>query len=83
MGSPESEAGRYEWEHPQHAVELTEGFWLGDTPCTQELWEELTGENPSRFKSPRRPAERVSWDDCQTFLETPDLLTYPYSEMSG
>jgi formylglycine-generating enzyme required for sulfatase activity len=27
------------------------------------------GENPSRFQSPRRPGERVSWEDCQRFLE--------------
>jgi formylglycine-generating enzyme required for sulfatase activity len=24
--------------------------------------------NPSRFKSPRRPVERASWDTVQTFL---------------
>lgn len=28
------------------------------------------GENPSRFVSPQRPVERVSWEDCQRFLET-------------
>ncbi len=38
MGSPESEAGRKSWEGPRHRVTLTEGFWLADTPCTQELW---------------------------------------------
>lgn len=78
MGSPESEAGRYEWEGPRHEVELTEGFWLADTPCTQELWQEVMGQNPSRFKSLRRPVEQVSFNDCQKFLETlnarqPDL----------
>ncbi len=70
MGSPESEAGRYEREGPRHQVELTEGYWLADTPCTQALWQEVTGENPSRFQSPRRPVELVSWEDCQSFLET-------------
>ncbi len=70
MGSPESEAGRYEAEGPRHEVELTEGFWLADTPCTQELWQEVTGDNPSRFKSLNRPVDQVSWDDCQSFLET-------------
>ena len=70
MGSPESEAGRFDDEGPRHLVELSEGFWLADTPCTQELWQEVTGENPSRFRSPRRPVEQVSWDDCQRFLAT-------------
>jgi formylglycine-generating enzyme required for sulfatase activity len=70
LGSPESEAGRFEWEGPRHEVELNEGFWLADTPCTQELWQEVMGGNASRFKSARRPVESVSWDDCQSFLET-------------
>ncbi len=70
MGSPESEPGRYDREGPRHEVELTEGYWLADTPCTQELWQEVTAENPSDFKSPARPVEQASWDDCQGFLET-------------
>lgn len=68
MGSPEDEDGRESWEGPQHEVRLTEGFWLADTPCTQALWQEVTGENPSEYRSPDRPVEQVSWDDCQEFL---------------
>ncbi len=70
MGSPETEAGRWDGEGSQHEVTLTRGFWLGDTPCTQALWQAVVGENPSRFQSPDRPVEKVSWDDCQKFLET-------------
>ncbi|MEM9456959.1 MAG: formylglycine-generating enzyme family protein [Myxococcota bacterium] len=68
MGSPESEPGRWEDEGPQHEVTLTQGFWLADTPCTQDLWQAVMDENPSRFRSPRRPVEQVSWDDVQRFL---------------
>jgi formylglycine-generating enzyme required for sulfatase activity len=50
-------------------VTLSEGYWLGETPCTQALWVAVMGKNPSRFKSPDRPVEQVSWDDCQRFLE--------------
>ncbi|MFO0610138.1 MAG: bifunctional serine/threonine-protein kinase/formylglycine-generating enzyme family protein [Polyangiales bacterium] len=67
MGSPEGEPGRFEWEGPQHEVTLTEGFWLGETPVTQALWEAVMGENPSRFKGAERPVEQVIWDDCQRF----------------
>jgi formylglycine-generating enzyme required for sulfatase activity len=68
MGSPEGEAGRFEDEGPRHEVELASGYWMGETPVTQTLWEAVMGSNPSRFQSPDRPVERVSWDDCQEFL---------------
>jgi formylglycine-generating enzyme required for sulfatase activity len=68
MGSPVDEEGRFEDEGPQHEVRLAEGFWLFDTPCTQELWEAVTGENPAQFKSPTRPVEQVSFEDVQRFI---------------
>ena len=69
MGSPENEPGRLEWEGPQHEVTISEGYFLAESPCTQALWEAVMDENPSRFPSPERPVECVSWDDCQRFLE--------------
>ncbi|MCP3956415.1 MAG: formylglycine-generating enzyme family protein [bacterium] len=69
MGSPETEAGRWDDESPRHEVVLTRGFWLGETPCTQALWRAVTGEDPSRFKSPDRPVEQVSWEDCRAFCD--------------
>jgi len=70
MGSPESELGRLS-DELLHSVVLTNGYWLGDTACTQELWEAVMGGNPSRFAGPghdRRPVETVSWTDCHEFL---------------
>lgn len=67
MGSPEGEAGRYAYEGPRHEVLLTRGFWLGETPVTQQLWQAVTGQNPSRFVSARRPVEQVSWEYAQRF----------------
>ncbi|HMR79894.1 MAG TPA: formylglycine-generating enzyme family protein, partial [Polyangiaceae bacterium] len=70
MGSPENEPGRYDAEGPRHLVTLTEGYWLFDTPCTQALWKAVMGSNnQSRFKSPTRPVETVSWHDVQDFLK--------------
>ncbi len=68
MGSPASEAGHNN-DEAQHEVSLSQGFWLFDTPVTQALWQAVMGENPSYFKSPNRPVEQVSWDDCQTFID--------------
>ncbi len=69
MGSPEDEPGRYDWEQPPHLVDIKAGFWLGETPCTQAFWlAVMGGKNPSRFQTPDRPVEQVSWEDCQEFL---------------
>jgi formylglycine-generating enzyme required for sulfatase activity len=68
MGSPEDEEGRWDDEGPRHEVTLSSGFWLAEMPCTQALWETVTGENPSRFQSPARPVELVSFEDIERFL---------------
>ena len=69
MGSPEDEPGRRENEGPPHPVYISRGFWFFDTPCTQSLWQAVMGDNPSRFQSPDRPVEGVSWDGVARFLE--------------
>jgi len=68
MGSPEGEAGRFDWEGPRHEVALTSGYWLGETPVTQALWEAVMGNNPSRFPGAERPVEQVSWHECVGFM---------------
>ncbi len=62
MGSPKSERGRYDNE-TLHQVELTRGFWIAETEVTQEQWQELAGNNPSRFKvcGGSCPVENVNW----------------------
>ncbi len=72
MGSPPKEAGRLDWEGPQRRVLIPRGFWLFDKPCTQALWEAVMGGNPSHFRSPTRPVEQVSWDDCKAFVKRLD-----------
>ncbi len=79
MGSPEGEAGRYgheepDWNERQHEVVLTRGYWLGETPVTQALWEAVMGANPSRFKSADRPVESVSWDASMEFVKRLNAL---------
>ncbi len=69
MGSPETEQGRFDQEGPQHEVTFTKSFWLSETPCTQDLWQAVMGENPSDFQSEQRPVDQVSWWDCRSFLE--------------
>ena len=68
MGSPEGENDRLDSE-TQHRVTLTKGFWMGKYPVTQEQWQSVMGSNPSHFKGAKLPVEKVSWDDCQGFIE--------------
>jgi len=56
-------------EEPVHKVRITKPFYLGKYEVTQEQWEAVMHNNPSRFKGPKNPVEMVSWDDCQKFLE--------------
>ena len=77
MGSPEDETGRFDGEGPRHLVTITQGFWLGEVPCTQALWEVVMGEYPSHFQGEKtqddqdaeRPVEQVSWEECQAFTK--------------
>ena len=50
-------------------MRITKPFYLGKYLVTQEQWEAVMGNNPSNFKGPKNPVEKVSWDDCQEFLE--------------
>ena len=81
MGSPDDETGRYTDEGPQHIVTISRGFWMGETPVTQEQWAAVVNSadsgknsktnlkpNPSRFTgSYNLPVEQVSWEMCVTF----------------
>ena len=61
-------------EKPTHQVTLS-SFSIGQTEVTQELWQAVMGNNPSYFKGPKRPVERVSWNDCQSFIRKLNGLT--------
>lgn len=68
MGSPEGEPGRDSAE-VLHKVELTSGFWMGETEVTQRLYRAVVGENPSQFVGDDLPVDTVSWDEAVSFCE--------------
>ena len=39
MGSPDDEQGRYSDEGLLHEVTISRGYWLGQTPVTQQQWQ--------------------------------------------
>ena len=58
----------YDNEHPVHQVTLS-SYHIGKFEVAQELWQAVMGSNPSYFTGDsQRPVERVSWNDCQTFI---------------
>ena len=65
MGSDKSQQKE---DKPAHKVTITKPFYLGKYEVTQEQWEKVMGSNPSIYRGPKRPVERVNWDDCQSFL---------------
>ncbi len=81
LGSPGTENERDAGNEAEHEF-TSKGFWLGKYAVTQEEWQAVMGNNPSYFSKDgdgkskvlslatgRFPVERVSWVDCQDFLE--------------
>lgn len=61
-------------EEPAHHVTLN-NYMIGKTEVTQELWQAVMKNNPSKFKGITNPVETVSWDDCQDFISKLNTLT--------
>ncbi len=57
-----------------HSVKV-KNFYISPCEVTQALWKAVMGNNPSRFKGETRPVERVSWNDCQLFIDSLNKLT--------
>jgi formylglycine-generating enzyme required for sulfatase activity len=56
-------------EKPRHRVRISESFEMNRYLITQAMWEAVMQENPSHFRGPDRPVERVTWDEAQEFLK--------------
>ncbi len=54
-------------EKPRHKVILTKGFLLSECQVTQDFYESVVNFNPSLYKYPNHPVERVSWHDTVRF----------------
>ena len=68
MGSPDTEEWRRN-DETQHKVRITTAFYLQTTEVTQQQWQAVMGNNPSKFKGDNLPVESVSWDDAVAFCD--------------
>ena len=75
MGAtPEQGSDADKDEKPVHQVTLSD-YYIGETEVTQELWQAVMGNNPSKFKGYNHPVEKVSWKDCQAFIQKLNEVT--------
>jgi formylglycine-generating enzyme required for sulfatase activity len=64
MGSGEDAPAE---ERPAHKVTFRGPFAMAKFEVTQELWQAVMGNNPSKWKGPRNSVELISWDEANAF----------------
>ncbi len=76
MGSSPDERSRSENEWSSHEVTLTKSIYIGRYEVTKGQWIAIMGNDPSEFggDDPNYPVERVSWNDCQEFIQELEQL---------
>ena len=70
----EQGSNAFDNEYPIHQVTL-DNYYIGQTEVTQKLWKSVLGYNPSSHQNDDWPVERVTWPECQHFIEVLNWLT--------
>lgn len=75
MGATPEQGGEAENdEKPAHEVTLSP-YFIGQTEVTQELWQAVMGSNPSAHQDALLPVEKITWNDCNSFVSKLNQMT--------
>jgi hypothetical protein len=71
MGGDNDKDGRFECiEVPKHKVTLTKGCYLGKYPVTQQQYQVVMGDNPSKStKDPNCPVDNIGIDEANEYIQ--------------
>src|ERR1022692_101382 len=73
MGCSPGDSECYANERPAHQVAIKRGFWIGQTPVTQEAYQRVTGKSTSHFKGEGLPVDHMTWEEAKRFCEAAGL----------
>jgi formylglycine-generating enzyme required for sulfatase activity len=72
MGCSPGDNQCFDDEKTPHTVQITNGFWLGQTEITQSAWKKVTtnNPNPSQFKGDQLPVESIDRTEAGDYCKT-------------